>query len=208
MKKNRSEKDRWNNYYDIVEGRPPRDTLLYAIAQFDKEGALSNKFAIDLGCGIGNDSLELMKRGWTVLAIDKQPIALERLSKRVSNHSKVQESKLQKQVSSFENLQIPSTRLLNSSYAIPFCHPNEFQKLWKTITTSIQSGGRFAGHLFGKNDQWADTQPMTFLDRNDIDQLFTDFNIEIMEEKDEPGNVANGDSKHWHLFSIVAKKKD
>lgn len=179
---------------------------MFALSEFDKEELARGHLAVDLGCGIGNDSMELMKRGWSVLAIDKQPIALKRLSHRVLTDNTIKNSQLQKAVSSFEKLKLPSSILLNSSYALPFCQPDQFSKLWETITRSIQYGGRFAGHLFGKNDAWADDESMIFMDRSDINLLFKDFTIELFKEKDEMGNVANGDAKHWHLFSIVAKK--
>jgi SAM-dependent methyltransferase len=206
LTENQSEHDRWNNYYNIVEGRPPRDTLLFALNQFESEKIVSEKFAIDLGCGIGNDSMELMKREWSVLAIDKQPIALDRLVQRVVDDQGIDRNQIQTKVSSFEDLKIPPSLLLNSSYAIPFCHPDQFPILWSTITDSIISGGRFSGHLFGINDQWAGTETMTFLNKSDVVRMLEDFTIELMEEKDEMGQVASGEAKHWHLYSIVAKK--
>ena len=31
-------------------------------------------------------------------------------------------------------------------------------------------------------------------------------NIIYFEEKDEDGKTASGDSKHWHVFSVIAEK--
>jgi tellurite methyltransferase len=52
-------------YYDGVKGRPPRPTLSRAADAFAGPG-----FAVDLGCGDGRDTIELLRRGWRVLAID------------------------------------------------------------------------------------------------------------------------------------------
>nr|WP_263972540.1 hypothetical protein [Pseudanabaena yagii] len=61
----------WSAYYQAVAGRPPRDTLLKALDLFELEKSTkSPRLAIDLGCGDGRDTVELLSRGWKVLAID------------------------------------------------------------------------------------------------------------------------------------------
>jgi len=50
----------WRGYYDAMAGKPPRDTLLFAIDRFDAEVEQNRKgerFAIDLGCGEGRDTV-------------------------------------------------------------------------------------------------------------------------------------------------------
>ncbi|WP_246275417.1 hypothetical protein [Brasilonema bromeliae] len=56
----------WSAYYNAVIGRPPRDTLLEALARFDAESlnqqetpVQQSRFAVDLGCGEGRDTVEL-----------------------------------------------------------------------------------------------------------------------------------------------------
>jgi tellurite methyltransferase len=51
----------WVNYYQAVEGRPPRETLLKALAHFEADSPLDQtRLAIDLGCGDGRDTVELL----------------------------------------------------------------------------------------------------------------------------------------------------
>src|SRR6266480_3626651 len=61
----------WTRYYDAA-GEQPRETLLFALDRFDAEAGaeVGGLFAVDLGCGTGRDSIELLRRGWRVLAID------------------------------------------------------------------------------------------------------------------------------------------
>ena len=64
----------WKAYYKAVNNRPPRKTLLTALAAFDKPGV-----AIDLGCGEGRDTVEILRQNWAVLAIDQNPDAIASL---------------------------------------------------------------------------------------------------------------------------------
>jgi trans-aconitate methyltransferase len=76
-------KQNWETYYQAVEGRPPHETLLKALSIFDAEPLLDRpRFAVDLGCGDGRDTVELLRRGWRVLAIDKEQNAFDRLLDR------------------------------------------------------------------------------------------------------------------------------
>ncbi|MEC4815643.1 MAG: methyltransferase domain-containing protein [Scytonema sp. PMC 1069.18] len=41
-----------------------------------------SRFAVDLGCGDGRDTVELLRQGWRVLAIDGEAEAIARLLNR------------------------------------------------------------------------------------------------------------------------------
>src|SRR5690606_9488546 len=80
----------WPGYFAVMVGTPARDTLLKALGAFDADSPAhppttqSSPFAIDLGCGEGRDTLELLRRGWRVLAIDGHPQAFDHLLPRVA----------------------------------------------------------------------------------------------------------------------------
>src|SRR5215813_2806386 len=61
----------WAAYYEKLRDRPPRRTLVTALDKFGpgSRGAL----AIDLGCGDGRDVIEMLRRGWRVVAVDAEP---------------------------------------------------------------------------------------------------------------------------------------
>jgi tellurite methyltransferase len=58
---------KWIQYYQAVEGRPPRPTLVKALEYYTQDSQPLPKFAVDLGCGDGRDTVELLNQGWRVL---------------------------------------------------------------------------------------------------------------------------------------------
>lgn len=195
----------WVEYYKAVNDRPPRETLLKALSEFDLEKRkLKGLYANDLGCGSGNDTSELLRRGLNVFATDKENEAIKIIRSKFRKF--IDEGSLKTKTVSFEEIKIPEADLVNASYSLPFCHPDHFHNLWNKIHSSIKLNGRFSGNIFGEKDTWVVNLDMTFLTRKATEKLFESFKIESFEERDEDGETASGEKKHWHVFSIVAKK--
>lgn len=70
----------WATYYAKLRERPPRRTLLTALDHFGP--AAAGSLAVDLGCGDGRDVIEMLRRGWRVVAVDAEPEALKQLQAR------------------------------------------------------------------------------------------------------------------------------
>ena len=201
----------WSRYYSAA-GQDPRETLLAALERFDAEGRAG--LAVDLGCGTGRDTFELLRRGWRVLAIDAQSEALELLREREEARSAGE--RLQTEVASFVDATWPEADLVTSSFSLPFCPPDRFPDMWARIVASLRPGGRVCGQLFGDRDEWATREgreqgwssptPMTFHTREEVEQLLDGLDVEELNEVDEDGATAIGDRKHWHLFHVVARK--
>lgn len=209
------DQERWSNYYKAIKGRPPRETLLKALDCFeslvpsvDAEGVKDKPpvgFAVDLGCGEGRDTVELLRRGWRVLGIDGQEEAIAHLR----NRDDVDLTLLDTHIEKFEDLVLPdaSIDLINASFCLPFCAPNAFPHLWTTIISALRPGGIFCGHLFGDRDSWAGYAKSHHLTRSQVDELLQPFELEWFDEEDHPGKTALGEDKHWHIFNIVARKR-
>ena len=109
-------KGEWSAYFDAVAGLPPRETLVAALERFDSETPLSTpRQAVDLGCGEGRDTIELLRRGWRVLSIDKQTEAIARLKLRVAE---ADFARLQTLVARYEDAEWPECDLVNASFSI------------------------------------------------------------------------------------------
>ena len=193
-----STKRDWKAYYDAVTNRPPRKTILTALAAFERSG-----MAVDLGCGDGRDTVEILKQNWAVLAIDREPDAITRLLARPNLNT----LQLATQIASFEELQLPpKVDLINASFCLPFCSHEAFPSLWNKIFNSLSSGGRFSGHLFGDRDSWSGNKLINTFTRSQVETLLQSYEIELLEEEEHPGKTPLGENRDWHIFHIVARK--
>jgi len=199
---------RWSSYYKVVEGRPPRNTLMKALELFaagaNPKAHKPRRFAVDLGCGNGRDTAELLRHNWRVLAIDGQAEAIDQLRQRDDLNRMYLEARVQK----FEDLTLPpEVDLINASFCLPFCPAEHFSELWDVIVSSLKTGGRFSGQLFGDRDSWAALSSIVTHPRSHVDRLLQPFIVEFFEEEEHPGKTALGEDKYWHIYQIVARKK-
>jgi len=189
----------WGSYYEKLRDRPPRKTLVAALDAFgERPGAL----AIDLGCGDGRDVVEILRRGWKVVAVDNEPEALRRLMERglPGSITPIQ--------ARFEDVPLPiGVELVNSSFAMPLCEPVKFHELWERIREALPPGGRFSGQWYGPRDSWAGRPGMTFVSREEALELLDGFDLEMFEEEEADSTTPRGTPKHWHIFHIVARKR-
>jgi predicted RNA methylase len=71
----------WAGYYAWSAERQPRPLLVAACQEL---GTGQGRLAVDLGCGDGTEALELLARGWSVLAVDAQEAGLVVLRARIT----------------------------------------------------------------------------------------------------------------------------
>lgn len=192
----------WAAYYEKLRERPPRRTLITALDRFGP--AAAGSLAVDLGCGDGRDVIEMLRRGWRVVAVDNEPAALQQLQARPlpPGHD------LTPIQARFEEVPLPlGLRLVNSSFAMPLCEPEAFRRLWERIREALPAGGRFSGQWYGPRDSWAGRPGMTFVSRDEALALLDGLELEMFEEEEADGVTPRGNAKHWHIFHIVARKK-
>lgn len=197
----------WNEYYKNKSNQTPRETLITALEYISKnKNKRKDLFAVDVGCGHGADTIELLKQGWKVFATDGDENGLRILNESVDDSHK--KNLITKKISfeNYGNIRIKKCDLLNAGYCLPFCKPQHFNVFWENISGFIKKGGVFSGQFFGENDEWTYNKEMTFHNLKAVKKLFTNFKIIYFEEKDEDGKTASGESKHWHVFSVTAEK--
>ena len=65
------------------------------------------------------------------------------------------------------------------------------------------------GNFFGEKDSWSKIKPqMTFLPKNQVMELFKDFEIIRFKEIEKDELTGLGEMKHWHIYEVIAKKVD
>ncbi len=217
---NRFTADQWREYYDAMRGLGTRPTLLAALERVAVPdpapgGNSAEPFAIDLGCGEGRDTAELLRRGFRVLALDGQTEGIDRLLARVADLPEAERARLETRVARFEGLTLSGdippigAALVNAGYALPFCPPDAFPTLWGEMTNALNQGsGCFCGQLFGDRDGWAGDPKMTHHTRADAERLLagSGYAVTLFEEEERDGVTATGNPKHWHIFNIIARR--
>ncbi len=126
----------WAAYYQQLRDRPPRRTLLAALDAFGSPPP--DALVIDLGCGDGRDAIEMLRRGWHVIAVDSEPEALRQLQARPPPDG----CDVTPINARLEDVPIPlGVHLVNSSFAMPLCEPEGFFRTWARIREALPQVG-------------------------------------------------------------------
>jgi tellurite methyltransferase len=139
----------WARYYAWSSGREPRPLLLAAC---DELGDAAGRTAIDLGCGAGTEALVLLRRGWSVLAVDAEPTGLAVLREHIPPSAA---DRIRVECASFSQAGLVPAHLIHAGFSLPFCRPADFPAVWARIRRALAPGGIFGGELFGLRDSWA-----------------------------------------------------
>ncbi len=188
-----------NKYYENTKNSPPHLLIKKFINMNIKP-----KNAIDLGCGAGRDTIFLIKNGWNVLAIDRKNT--KEIIKNKLNAKELENFRFSLQ--SFENISLEKTNLLVANFSIPFCNKDYFNKFWNEIVNCIVKNGYFVGNFFGLNDTWKETKKhMVFLSKEQVLNLFKDFEIIEFNHIEKDSYTALNKLKHWDIYNVIAKRK-
>lgn len=196
----------WERYLKEKADQSPRPFIVDALASLPSPFA--GAIALDMGCGVGNETLLLLQKGYRVFAVDNQEFAFDILHKNPKLIS--YGDQLTPLVVSFEDFPpypLPKVEMIVASYSLPYCNPHQFNKFWENLVRQLKEGGYFIGHTFdpgftafSKKDQ----QQMTFHTRAQTLALFKEFDILHFKEVQHPGLAAG---TFDHFYEIVARKK-
>lgn len=197
--------DTWARYYQAVQGRPPRALFLAALAAFAAEGfEPSGAQAVDLGCGDGTETLALLERGWRVLAVDREPAAIERVLAIAPDTAR---QRLEARAAAFADADLPTADFIYAGLSLPFCPPAQFPAAWGRVLAALRPGARFAGHFFGPRDSWAGNPDMSFHAAAELRRILTGFAIDSFSEQEYDRPTALGAPKRWHIYEVIARRQ-
>lgn len=203
-----AERRDWPAYFDRIEGKPARETMLRALDGFGDVDPSDRGLAVDLGCGSGIDIGVMLERGWRVWGGDGSEDGLSRARARAGCADAIGEGRLELVRMDFGSVEIPRARWVNASFSLPFCPPADWEGLWAKIDGAIKPGGRFSGQFFGDRDDWAILEDRTHLTRAETLGLFDQYILEFFQEEDRASAHQGDAHKHWHVFHVVARKRE
>ena len=194
----------WEQYFEKNKGRPVRSLYAKAI-ELVPVFESGHPTAVDLGCGAGIETADLLQRGWNVIAIDREPASISAV---VELNGLQSHQKLRTICSSFEDLiEVPAAEFIYSYHSLPFCHSDHLDRVWGLIRDAVKPNGIFAGSFFGLNDEWVKSGHTTGISSEGLAQYLSTFDIIHYEEVEKVGNTALSGPKLWHFIEVIGRKK-
>lgn len=188
----------WDTFYRLTKDNPPWPLLVRAADRAPSKGR-----ALDLGAGAGRDTRYLLEQGFDVTAVDADPGSVALLSAAPQARLRVTQSTFQ----GFDFAASGPYDLINAQFTLPFVPKDHFATVFTRLKAALVPGGVFAGQFFGVHDQWnTPDSDMTFLTRAEAEDLLSDLETIELSEEDADGQTADGSSKHWHVFHILARR--
>jgi SAM-dependent methyltransferase len=210
--------EHWPEYYAVTVARPAWHTAVRAVELFEAERSAAAPgadrspaaapeddppFAVDLGCGAGRDTREILRHGWRVLAIDREPSAIESLLAATPVEDL---PRLDTLVADLTDAEVPHADLVNASISLPFIVGPAFDATVDRAIAAVRPGGRFATMLFGDRDESAGDPEMSCRSADWLRERLEGFAIEDWFEREEDGQTALGEPHHWHILEVVARR--
>lgn len=186
-------------YHSAALQVPVYPHLRQAVDQF---GFAAGSIAVDVGCGAGRDVRYLLEQGFFVHAFDQDANALSQLED-LNEHPR-----LNVHHSRFEDYTYPEADLISACSSLFFCAPQTFNQVWQKIVCALRPGGVFCGHFMGPHDSWAQLKRgnLSVHEREQVELLFSDFELLDVYEHNQQGQTLLGHTKHWHTWSVLARK--
>lgn len=185
-----------DKYYEKTETNKP-SPLLKKFFMYGYNKQLTGSTAIDLGCGAGNDTLELINNGFHVTAIDNERGVKEILERRVLNSEK-----LNVIIDDFSKIELPKADLISANMSLFFVK-NNFDMFIENMLKSINKKGFFIGNFLGKEDDWANSK--TTVEKEELLNFLKDFKMFYFSEEKYYRDTALGENKFWHVYTVIAQ---
>lgn len=177
MKEN--SKEYWNNAYwsDNIKNNKTdflKDNWMNNYRDEIKNPNLKN--AIDLGCGIGQDTMWLLNEGFDVISCDISDIALNRLKELIPN-SKTMQIDVKEKLPFEDN----SVGLVNANLSIHYFDMKTTIDIFKDVHRILKPNGLFIGRMNSDKNENYVSENAKIIEENfyyDHDRYFRLFNKE------------------------------
>ena len=180
----------WPEYIKQTENKSPRPLLVEALEYISDKNE-----ALDLGAGALNDSKYLLLLGFKVTAVDGEELVKIDSDNFTFNKTKIEDYKFPENKFS----------LVNAQFVLPFIKREALEMVLSDIKKSLKPDGIFTGQFFGDKDDWNKLDSVCVFNREEVKELLNDFEELLLREEERDGKIANGETKHWHIFHFVVK---
>lgn len=138
---------RWDKYFKRKMFDPPAGFVVEGLKRVPKYPR--GQVAIDLGSGVGHETMVLLRNGFKVVAVDSDANSFNYMMKQrdIGQYK----NQLTTVVSEFENLNydaLPQADVIIASFSLPFVSKDKFETVWNKIMDKLKPGGYFIGNLF------------------------------------------------------------
>lgn len=127
-----------NQFYEKSKKFNKPSGLLHGFFNMQLDKELTEKIAIELGSGVGNDAKFLIDNGFSVTCIDKEEKSKEAIMNKIGMNDNFKFV-----LQDFENIKLQKASLIYSCFSLHFCNPNKFDVLMNEITKNIILNGFF-----------------------------------------------------------------
>lgn len=192
-------------YYQMLEAAKagPAALLLKALTFVDAdraEGDTNMRLAVDLGCGTGKDTVELLRRNWKVLAIDYSQAGVDALLQRPE--ATQYKDNLETRVASFSDTSWSDATLVAALLSLPYGPAESFDAVWQAIRASLLPGGYFVGQLFGPN-HYKGMNHIVRRTRSEVEAMLAGMEVIHLEELSLE-QTHEGETVYYNYFEIIA----
>jgi SAM-dependent methyltransferase len=157
--------------------------------------------AIELGCGAGQGAEFFLDRGWTVTAIDLDPRAIDATSDRLMGRDGIDVL-----TADIAAIDFPRASAIAAGFVIFLLSAEQFEIVWSKIGEALRPGGVLLVQFLGPKDDWASQGCLSHSDA-EIEDLLSDYEVLHFESVERNGKTAWGESKHWDVRHIIARKR-
>lgn len=181
----------WGTYFSNTKNMRVRPLLAEALSYVN-----TKNYALDLGCGAGNDSRFLKREGFLVTSVDSSP----EVKKYLDDPDPI--------ISTYADFAFPTEYydLVTAQYALPFNPPESFNAVFERLTASLKQRGIFTGQFFGEEDSWSNNKDLAFHSEVGVRSLLSAYKVHIFREEKREGETESGEDKFWHVFHVIAEK--
>lgn len=197
------EQDTWKGYIDGTIGSPLDYLYVEAKNKFFKAPGIYR--AINFGSGAGNEVVDLVTRGWSVVSIDTSLRSGEVINERVKGLN----GQFLFQQGDFSSVQMDGDYdFIMSFFALPFGNKKNLPVLMSLIAQHAKSGAVLAVNFFGYNHGFVKRGTAYGIDKEELLNYLKQNNFEVTfllnrvyDQKDFEGK-----SIHWDVFDVIAVK--